>query len=209
MYKQNMFSFWKKRIPLESEQRSSTYFKTSSYDVFFTYVFTHFLFSSSPQGALSKAFFNYNVSFLCALASFFGLLDTRALATVWFKNTREVTMFSPISSPCFHSGPGVVLARTRPSFSCLCLQQKVARWAGAGEQMGNYLPNSTCCWVLRSLNLPVQNPNSTTDQGGTCQRRILMHLPSWSAGHLVAVLLQSAPVLCSCMWARGQLHCWG
>lgn len=47
MYKQNMFSFWKKRIPLESEQRSSTYFKPLSYDVFFSPMLYHFSFLST------------------------------------------------------------------------------------------------------------------------------------------------------------------
>lgn len=159
-------------------------------------------FFSSLQGALSKAF-NYNVSFL--VLWFWAYWRYLLVATVWFINSREVTMSSPVLFLCFHSGPGFFCGGLGHSAVFVCSSRR------PGEQMGSCLPNRTCCWPLgaawvRRAWLP---SCLFRIQGGSCQRRVLMQSPilKWP-GAPVAVLLPSAPVLCPAC-SGGQPHGWG
>ena len=116
-------------------------------------------------------------------------------------------MSSPIPFLCFHSGPELFCKGLGHSAVFVCSR----RWRGElvrGEQMGELPAKQLLLLSPQSLHsfLFVQNPESTTDQGGSCWRRVLMHpdaspILKWP-GTMVAVLLQSAPVICSCVCRR-------
>lgn len=138
--------------------------------------------------------------FLC-FGIFFWLTGHCLLATVWFKNTREVTMFSPISF-------AFILAVSFAKDSVIQLSLSAAeggKVSWRGEQMGNYLPNSTCCWVPRawipSCLFRIQTAPQT--------KVALVREESWCISHPeVAGHSGSCPApkcacaLCSCMCRR-------
>lgn len=169
-------SHFGRKVPLESEQRSNTYFETSFPMMFSSHLcFTTFL--SPLHRALSKAF-NYNVSFFVCFWYLFWLTGDTASVTVWFKNTRKSCMFSPICSFAFILALSCS-ARTR-SFSAVFVcsrrwQGELARWAdGELPAKQHLLLSPQEPWT----SFPVcSESNSTTDKVA------LVREESWCISH--------------------------